>query len=179
MLATSERPMQQKLMALLVSSKFRAVHATRAVYVLQRIVVFALFACAAGSAAAQTASASMPVSATVVKACTASAAALAFGNYLFTANTDATSTLTVTCSNTTAYTINVTNATALTISGPGGATLTYGLYSDAGRSAAFTSVAGVGNGSAQTLTIYGRIPAGQSSATPGAYSGTATINVVY
>ncbi len=36
-----------------------------------------------------------------------------------------------------------------------------------------------GNGSAQTLTIYGRIPAGQSSATPGAYSGTATINVVY
>lgn len=41
-----------------------------------------------------------------------------------------------------------------------------------------TMVGGTGNGSAQTLTVYGEVPAGQA-VTPGAYVDTITATITY
>ena len=61
-------------------------------------------------------------------------------------------------------------------------TLSYVITQDAGRvtnwGLATGTVAGTGNGSAQTLVVYGRIAAGQY-VTPGAYSDTITATVTY
>ncbi|WP_244110156.1 Csu type fimbrial protein [Burkholderia ambifaria] len=105
-------------------------------------------------------------------------------------STDATSTLSVTCSNTTPYNVGLdaglaTGATvtsrAMTITG---ASLLYSLFQDAGRTTNWgntvgtDTVAGTGTGSAQTLTVYGRVEAGQF-VTPGAYTDTITATVTY
>jgi spore coat protein U-like protein len=39
-------------------------------------------------------------------------------------------------------------------------------------------VSGTGNGNAQTLTVYGQLPAGQY-VTPGAYADTITATITY
>jgi spore coat protein U-like protein len=140
-------------------------------------------------AVAATATATMTVSATVDATCLITATPLAFGAYAGT-QTDATSTLSVTCSNTTPYNVGLdaglaTGATvtsrAMTITG---ASLLYSLFQDAGRTTNWgntvgtDTVAGTGTGSAQTLTVYGRIEAGQF-VTPGAYTDTITATVTY
>jgi spore coat protein U-like protein len=68
------------------------------------------------------------------------------------------------------------------MTGPGGATLKYSLYSNSGHTTNWgnssgTWVGGTGNGSAQTLTVYGQIPANQQSVS-GNYTDTiiATVN---
>ena len=66
----------------------------------------------------------------------------------------------------------------------GSATLDYLLFSDSGRTANWgntvgtDTVAKTGNGSAQSTTVYGRIPA-QTSPAPGAYSDTVTVTVTF
>ncbi|MDR6502022.1 spore coat protein U-like protein [Burkholderia ambifaria] len=131
----------------------------------------------------------MTVTATVDATCQITATPLAFGAYAGT-QTDATSTLSVTCSNTTPYNVGLdaglaTGATvtsrAMTITG---ASLLYSLFQDAGRTTNWgntvgtDTVAGTGTGSAQTLTVYGRVAAGQF-VTPGAYTDTITATVTY
>ncbi|WP_432207758.1 Csu type fimbrial protein [Burkholderia pyrrocinia] len=140
-------------------------------------------------AVAATATATMAVTATVDSTCLITATPLAFGAYAGT-QTDATSTLSVTCSNTTPYNVGLdaglaTGATvtsrAMTITG---ASLLYSLFQDAGRTTNWgntvgtDTVAGTGTGSAQALTVYGRIAAGQF-VTPGAYTDTITATVTY
>jgi len=114
---------------------------------------------------------------------------MVFGNYTGAVN-NATSTVTVTCTNTTPYTVGLsaglaTGATVTTRKMQNGtALLPYALYSNSGRttnwgnSAATNWVSGTGNGTAQALTVYGRVAAALYP-TPGSYSDTITVTVTY
>jgi len=102
-----------------------------------------------------------------------------------------TSTITVTCTNTSPYNVGLNAGTApgatvttRKMSGPGGALLAYALYQDAahsinwGNTVGTDTVAGTGNGNAQALTVYGQVGAGQF-VTPGAYVDTITATITY
>lgn len=142
------------------------------------------------SAVAATAPSNVAVSATVQATCLNTATPLAFGVYTGTL-TDATAVITVTCTNSTPYTVglNAGLSAGATLSsrkmtGPSGALLTYGAFVETGRTtnwgntAVTNWVAGVGSGSGQPLTVFGRAPAGQL-VTPGAYSDTLIATVTY
>jgi spore coat protein U-like protein len=131
------------------------------------------------------------VSLTITSNCTVSATAMAFGTSgIIAANIDASSTVTVTCTNTTPYSVGLdagtgSGATVTTRKmTSGGATVDYSLYQDNGRSTIWgntvgtNTVGGTGNGSGQALTVYGRVPS-QSTPAPGAYSDTITVTVTY
>jgi spore coat protein U-like protein len=120
-----------------------------------------------------------------------SASALNFGTQgILATNVDQTSTIQVTCTNTTPYDIGLDAGTGSGASVAtrkltnGGATVNYTLYSDSGRSTVWgntvstDTVAGTGNGSAQNYTVYGRIPT-QASPAPGTYTDTITVTVTY
>ncbi len=125
----------------------------------------------------------------VSPACSISANPLAFGNYSSVV-LDSTTTLSVTCTDTTPYNVglNAGTATGATVTsrmmtGPGAATLNYALYSNSGYSTNWGNstgswVAGTGTGSAQTLTVYGQIPGGQYP-TAGVYKDTVIATVNY
>lgn len=150
-----------------------------------------------GLSMAVTASNTFQVTATVISSCTVSGTTLNFGNTIDSLATptpvDATSTLTVTCSNTTPYTValnagtnagGASNFSTRTMKS-GSNTLTYQLYTDVGRStvwgdgtASSSTSAGTGTGSAQTLSIYGRLPS-IANAVPGSYTDTVTVTVTY
>jgi spore coat protein U-like protein len=142
------------------------------------------------SANATTASTTFGISATVVASCGVTATALAFGNYTGVVATT-TSTLTVTCSNSTTYNVGLsagsgTNATVTTrsMTGPSSASLGYQLYQDSGYSTYWgqtvgtDTLAGTGTGSAQSITVYGQIPASEY-VTPGSFSDTITATITY
>ncbi len=133
---------------------------------------------------------SFSVSATVRAACAVSATSLAFGNYAGV-SLNATSTITATCTNTTPYNIglNAGTATGATVTnrsmtGPAAALLHYSLFSDSARTVNWgntigtNTVAKTGSGAAQTLTVYGQVPAGQH-VTPGSYADTITVTLTY
>jgi spore coat protein U-like protein len=141
-------------------------------------------------ASATTATTTFAVTATVQSTCLVSATAMAFGTYTGALATS-TSTVSVTCSNTTPYNVGLsaglaTGATVGTraMTGPGAATLSYGLFQDAGHTVNWgltvgtDTVAGTGNGSAQAITVYGQTAAGQYVA-PGSYADTITATVTY
>lgn len=113
-----------------------------------------------------------------------------FGNFTG-AQLTSTSTISVTCTNTTPYTVGLgpgtaSGATVTTreMTGPSSAVLAYDLYSDAadttnwGDTTSTNEVSGTGTGSAQTLTVYGVVPAA-SLPTPGSYADTITVTVTY
>lgn len=134
--------------------------------------------------AVTTVTASMGVSATVQSTCVISATPMGFGTYAAVVN-NATSTVAVTCTNTTPYTVSLnagaaTGATVTNRSMTGGAVLlNYALYSDSARSANFTTTASLtGNGSSQPITIYGQIP-GLQYVAPGTYTDTIIATVTY
>jgi spore coat protein U-like protein len=142
------------------------------------------------NAQANPATTTFGVSATVLKDCIVSATSMAFNNYTGAVNSS-TSTVTVTCTNTTTYTVGLSAglASGATVSTRqmqnGAALLNYGLFTNAtwttywgNSSTAPTWVSGTGNGSAQVLTVYGQIAAGQYP-TPGSYSDTITATVSY
>jgi spore coat protein U-like protein len=138
---------------------------------------------------AATATTTFNVTATVPAICTVSATTLAFGTYTGT-QTDSTNAISVTCTNTTPYNVGLDagsapGATVTTRKMQSGANLlAYAIYSDAGRTTNWgntvgtDTVAGTGNGSAQAITAYGRIPAG-AYPTPASYSDTITATVTY
>jgi len=148
-------------------------------------------------ASATTASNTFQVTATIISSCTVSGSTLNFGNAIDALATatplDATSTLSVTCTNTTPYTVSLnaganaggaSNFSARTMKS-GTRTLGYQLYLDTARSsvwgdgtASSATVAGTGTGSAQTLNLYGRIPS-LANVVPGSYSDTVTVTVTY
>ncbi len=144
------------------------------------------------ASAATTASASttFTVSATVQATCLITANPLAFGTYTGLA-ANATTTIAVTCTNTTPYNVGLdagltSGATVSTrqMKGPGTDVLNYGLYQDSthatnwGSTVGTDTETGTGNGSAQSLTVYGQVPANQY-VTPGSYSDTITATVTY
>lgn len=156
-----------------------------------RLVAMAAIALSLPAFAATTPS-SIAVSATVQATCLNAATPLAFGNYTG-AQADATATITVTCTNTTTYSVGlnaglgtapVATVTTRHMNGPATAGLAYELKSASqtgsnwGNTAPTDTVAGTGTGSAQSITVFGRVPAGQL-VTPGAYTDTITATVTY
>jgi spore coat protein U-like protein len=146
------------------------------------LVAMAFGVSAVSAAHAATTTANFQVTANVAAACSVSASDLAFGSYSATDATalDSSSTITVTCSNGHAYDVDVgATPEARTMAGPSASVLNFGMFSDAGHLSAFAVVGASGTGAAQAHTVYGRIPAGQFGANPGAHSATVTVTVTY
>jgi spore coat protein U-like protein len=147
----------------------------------------------AGASHAATATSTFTVQATIVATCTInSASTLNFGNSIgvLAANVDQTSTIQVTCTNTTPYNIGLDAGTgsgatlAVRKLTSGGATINYSLYTSNAYSTVWgitpgtDTVAGTGNGASQSYTVFGRIPA-QTTPAPGTYADTITVTVTY
>ena len=151
----------------------------------------ALVSIAGSEAGASTATGSFNVQVTIAATCVVTGAtALNFGTQgVLSANTDQTSTITVTCTNTTPYNIGLDkglNGSSVTTRQMimGSTPVNYSLFSDSGRTTNWgntvgtDTVAATGNGSAQAYTVYGRVPA-QTSPAPGTYTDTITVTVTY
>jgi spore coat protein U-like protein len=146
--------------------------------------VAGIAALAASHAAAETDSKSINVTAAVTKACTVNTVAVAFGSYDVNAASDLDQQggVTVACTKGVNATISLAGSNdSRVLSGPGGATLSYGLYQNTGRSTAWdasntVTYASAGR-AAQTLPVYARIPKNQD-VTFGSYTADvlATIN---
>lgn len=133
----------------------------------------------------------LPITASIAARCQVSAAGIAFGNYDPTANSDQTGSISIQCTKGTAATISLDEGLfgagrQMTRTAAPLDTLTYELYSDV----AGGTVWGSGNGGAtvpynaadsstQILTVFGRIPSGQITATVGDYSDTVTVTVTF
>jgi len=151
---------------------------------------------AAGSASAATATGNLAVTANVASNCLVNSGTMAFGTYTpGTGDLDVNGSVIVRCSNNLAYTVGLgaglaTGATEATRSMQnGGALLSYILYRDAGRSQNWGQTlagdrvggTGAGLGTAQTLTIYGRIPDSGTNllATFGNFADTVLVTINY
>lgn len=139
---------------------------------------------------AATSTATFQVSANVPAICLISATNLAFGAYTG-AVANASSTVSVTCTNTTPYTVGLdagtsTGSTVTTrkMTGPRGALLAYSLSRDSahslnwGNTVGTDTQSGSGNGSAQSLTVFGQVAANQFVAA-GNYIDTITATITY
>jgi spore coat protein U-like protein len=133
---------------------------------------------------AATANGTLTATATVAAYCTISGNTMAFGAYTGT-QTDQTGVVTTNCTKGTNFT--VTMATAQTGGfyqmASGANTLNYKVYKETGRTTEIVASTVVltdnnASGNDQAVTIYGRIPSGQS-ANIGSYSGTTTFTVTY
>lgn len=120
-----------------------------------------------------------------------SGTALNFGTQgVLAAVTNTTNTFTVQCTNTTPYNVGLNAGTttggtiATRLMASGANTVAYKMFSDAGRTTNWgntvgtDTVAATGNGSQQTLTIYGQVPV-QSTPAPATYNDTVTVTVTY
>ena len=145
------------------------------------------------AADAGTATTTMGVSMTIAAGCSvAGGSTIAFGTQsALSAATTATGTLSVTCTNSTPYNVGLdqgggsgATVTARKMTGPSSATITYGLYQNAALTTVFgntvgtNTVAGTGTGSAQTITVYGQVPA-QASPSPGSYADTVNVTITF
>jgi spore coat protein U-like protein len=144
------------------------------------------------AAAAQTTT-TFTVTATVLASCQVAASDLDFGNYAPTSGADTTAdtAIDVTCTNGTHYTIALDggsvaqDVTARAMSDGNSHSLSYGLYTSAGFTTAWgdgtgstITVSGTGDGTAQSTTVFGRLPAGQY--VPAAtYTDHITVTVTY
>lgn len=139
---------------------------------------------------AATATTTFGVTSTVQSSCLISGTSLGFGTYSGSA-ISMTTTLSVTCSNGTTYNVGLNPGTGhgatvtdRGMTGPGAAWLGYALYQDSGHTTNWgqtvgtDTVAGTGDGSAQTITVFGQLSASQY-VTPGSYSDTITATVTY
>ena len=142
------------------------------------------------AAFAATTTATMNVSATVVNNCTVSANPLSFGQYSGTA-LNVSTTISVTCNTGDSYSVglNAGGGSGATVSNrlmtlsSGSATLAYSLLSGSYSgtnwgNASGSWVTGTGNGSAQTLTVYG-VVAGGLYPTAGSYADSVTVTLTY
>jgi spore coat protein U-like protein len=147
-----------------------------------------------GQAYAASVTATFNVTATINPACTIQASALNFGVYA-DAQVDGQSTITVTCTNTTGWEVGLNEGSSAgatignrRMTGPGPSNLNYGLFTNAARTITWgdhpalpgqDTVSGVGSGSAQALTVFGRVPAAQGTARPGAFLDTITVTITF
>ncbi len=146
----------------------------------------------AGATWAGTDTTTFTVSATVSDACSVTASNLDFGAYqpIAGVDTDATSTVTATCTLGTSYEIGLDagsgtpGTTTRAMTGGGGDFLDYELYSDTSRSIVWTDlaganpVAGTGTGLDVPHIVYGRIPAGQEVPAD-SYSDTINVTIEF
>lgn len=152
----------------------------------------AAVALAPAAALADDDSDSFTVSANVLSTCAVSANDLIFGDYdpISAAHLDAATTLSVVCTNGTPYEV------ALSLGGGAGATtsnrymtqgahgLAYVLYRDAGRTQLWgddegvDTLSGIGDGTADVINVYGRVPM-QQSVPSGVYDDTITVTVTW
>jgi spore coat protein U-like protein len=115
---------------------------------------------------------------------------MSFGNYTGTA-ANATSAVSVTCTNATPYTVGLSagaasgaTVSARKMTGPASGLLSYSLFSDPsrtlnwGQTVGSDTLTGTGNGAIQALTVYGQTPAGQY-VSPGSYTDTITATITY
>ncbi|ESZ69607.1 MULTISPECIES: spore coat protein U domain-containing protein [unclassified Mesorhizobium] len=131
------------------------------------------------------------INATVAANCLVTTQNIDFGSKgVLTANADATGQVSVTCTPSTAYTVSLNGGT--TGGTPtnrkmskGAERVTYGLYKDAARSQPWgdagtpgSTVAGTGTGTAQALTVYGRVPP-QTTPSAGVYTDTVVVTITY
>jgi spore coat protein U-like protein len=167
---------------------------TRSTQIFSAVAVAALAAAliAVRPATASTASSSLAVTAGVTKNCVLTAGTVAFGNYDpvdVNASTplDRTGTFTVACTKNTAYTValdlgaNASGSTRRMTSGGGSPDfLSYELYLDAAHNTIWNSTNTSGgttsNVFAITLTVYGRVTAGQNVGA-GSYTDTVVSTV--
>lgn len=158
----------------------------------------ALLATAGAAYAANPATTTFQVSATVLKNCTVAATNVAFGNYTPTAGaTAANGTVSVKCTKNSAFTVSLDKGTTAggaiaqrLMSDGAGDTLQYNLYTTSGFATVWgdgtgTSVTqggtGAGMGTAVTLTVYGSLPdnATNQAVPPNTYTDTVTVSVAY
>lgn len=166
-----------------------------------RAAFFLIPVIASGMAHAGTAVASMDNVVTVVSACTIGATGFTTTYDPTGANAstskDITASVSTICTNGSSVVVTLgqglysavgsTDALPLRRLSTGGATpnfLNYTLHQDVGHTTAWGNTAGsgaaiVGTGSAVVNTIYARIPAGQTNATPGIYSDTVVVTVSF
>lgn len=134
----------------------------------------------------------MAVSMTVTSECTLTANALAFtaagATTLSTTASTGASTLSIQCTNGTAYSVtmdagagNGANTTARKMTNANSDTLDYNIYSDSNHTTviggAGAAMTGTADGSAQSIPIYGLVPA--QSAPVGDYTDTITVTLSY
>jgi len=154
--------------------------------------VMVTFGLASTGSFAATVTNTMPVKITIQNACNISTTApstLDFGTQgPLVANIDQTSTISVTCTTGAAFNVGLDGGGAGSINARrminGTNTVGYQLYSNAGRTAVWgttigtDTVAGNGNGTSQTLTVYGRVPP-QTTPPAAVYTDTVNVTVTY
>jgi spore coat protein U-like protein len=141
-----------------------------------------------------TSTSNFDVSVKIVANCIIAATNLDFGQTqgVLTSAVNVNTNLAVTCSNTTPYNVGLnqgsgtgSSGTTRYMNGTGGntATIQFNLFQTAGatlwgNTQGTDTVGGVGNGAAQTLTVYGQIPA-QTTPAPDTYKSTITATVYF
>ncbi|WP_425470725.1 Csu type fimbrial protein [Trinickia fusca] len=143
-----------------------------------------------------TATSTFNVSLTIQANCTVLANPLNFGtNGVLAAALNQQTTVAVTCSNTTPYNVGLDAGTvsgstvssrlmAGTATGNTSTTVSFQLYQDAGHTTVWgntqgtDTVGGTGNGSSQSITIYGQVPT-QTTPKPDTYQTTVTATVYF
>lgn len=132
---------------------------------------------------------SFSVVAAPAKGCTVAAGALTFpATGLLTAPVTAQSQVSVTCTSQTGYSIqldigrNADAGGARRMRSPSGSLISYQLFRDAARTAAWgdasQATAGTGTGSTQQFTVFGRVPS-QPTPQPSTYADTVVVTVTY
>ncbi len=155
------------------------------------LVVVALTFGLCAVAFAETDTDDFTVSATVTDACTVTAEDLSFGDYdpFAVSAHDATTSITVRCTFGTGWELSLSEGvsasyaerTMMFETNP----MAYNLFIDAERLSVWgdgegnATVSDTGDGDFQVSTVYGRIPAGQTSLPAGAYQDTITATVTY
>jgi len=151
-------------------------------------------------AQAGTATANLTVQITITAACTINAATLTFastaGTSLLTTAVTGSTTVSVTCTNSAPYSIGMSQGANYS-SGSNrmansGNYIPYGLYVDSGYTHPWTTGAtnstctttndcylGTGNGSAQSVNIYGQVPTVATAPAGGTYTDTVTMTITY
>lgn len=157
-------------------------------------LALASFGLATPALAQSTASSNLSVTATVTANCSVTTSPVAFGSVdtLSGTNVDASGGITVTCTSGTGWTASAnagsgSGASLLTRRMTAGSnTLNYSLYTNSTRTTAWGdgtgstgTIANSGTGSAQAITIYGRVPAGQGTVPAGSYADTVAVTVTY
>ena len=170
----------------------------RSVRILARFCAIAVLAAPFSAARGSTATSNLTVQLQVNGTCTINAATLDFGSTgLLTVAINATASLSVTCTNTTPFSVGLDNganfsSTRRMRQGATSNYIGYQLYTDAGLTNAWTTasssttcttanscILGTGNGSAQSVTVYGQVPALGVAPVPGTYTDTVTVTVTY
>lgn len=136
-------------------------------------------------------SASFTVSTVNVTTCSVNAGTVNFGSTgILQSALDATGSIGVTCTNSAPYTIALDGGTTAAVDptqrkmSKASEQITYGLYQNLARTqpwgdgVGINTISGTGSGLQQSLTVYGRVPA-QSTPSPGSYSDTVVVTVIY